>query len=124
MSAGPSGPLTFGYLNRELNRKSDLLNVIETTVSSPVTPIALWHWDALLDAHLKYRNDCIPYEATVPWTIEPPFPQSEHNSNSYIAGLLDKTTSFLGQGSMHDYVLGNNPVPNIFYTEQTPCGYP
>tara|TARA_R110002096_G_scaffold223000_1_gene411944 strand:- start:551 stop:2242 length:1692 start_codon:yes stop_codon:yes gene_type:complete len=123
-SAAPSGFLTSGYLNNDLSRIPDSMNFTVTTVTSPSYPIAIWHWDAIFEGHLKYENDCIPYEATAPWLFSPPFPQGEFNSNSYVAGLIELTGSFLTTGSMSDFVLGQNPVPNEFYTDATPCGQP
>lgn len=121
-SAAPSVPFsTFGYLNNGLNRSEDIGNPTVTTVTSPSHPLALYHWDAIFEGHLKYKDDCIPYEASRPWVGSPPFPNGEFNSNSYIAGLLELTNSFLATGSMSDFWRGDNPVPNVYYTSSTPC---
>lgn len=124
LSAASSGIGSFGTLDKEINRSTDLNNFTVTTVTSTVEPNPTYHWDSIFDAHLTYRNDCIPYEAAPPWVGGPSFPQGEHNSNSYIAGLIEVTNSVLAEGSMHDFILGENPVPNVYYTTSTPCGYP
>lgn len=118
LSAGPSGTIPLGDLNAENDRASDLLNVYAATVTSSLYSLPSLHFvhlGAMHTAYITHSNDCLAYK------VASPFAADEYNSNSYVAGLLDVTSSVLTAHVMSWYVGGEKPVPGTYFTPASPC---
>lgn len=119
MSAGPSGTIPLGNLKAAPNRPSDLLNVYAATLTSSLYSLPSLHFvhlEAMQIAYITHSNDCLPYKATSP------FAANEYNSNSYVAGLIDVTSSVFPFGHvMGWYVGGEKPVPGAYFTSGSSC---